>query len=946
MKPAGRKAAGRALRFLWFLMIGASFAGAQPPAAPVAILTQILSDSGVEITQPGLETTRRAAVGELLFPGDRAKGRGVVAECRGKGSVLWFPSPSAVYVAGKGIEGQADTEPIADCRMPEAAPPANLAHDDELTVQQLETKLAQAARGGASLTDYDAAALNGLPEYNGQDAMSVLRRAQAIEGRGQLTAAIDAYAMLESLWPKATWLPPKINRLKIALANKLLQSPAKPGRGHVTPLVVGISDYYHDDPDFMPLHYAHLDGQAFADYLKQVDPQRTFDPPLLNQNATLANLREQLARLRAQAGDGSTAVLFVSAHGLQDSRGSYIAAYDAHQRVGIDTAIPVSEILSAVSEFEQAYVFVDACRAARSAGPNNVNSVLSLYGHDGYTLVNASAPRAQMFILMSAGPGSISEESSRFADKQGPLAQNGHGAFTYYLLKYLYLASGAQPRRLSRGELQENLRAAMKPQIPDSGGNLSVTALLDPLQRIPFKPEVRTRTYLDLFRAPIRLAAYVQDQEPEVPPDVLARLQTILSPGSITPAIAQQAIDAYRRLGPANRMQVRGTIRTALENEGERLLLHYLDGYQLEPQRGEFSDARLYYTLASELAPGSLLLRARVAFNSGREMLFDLQNPADQPQRANIFRAATDELFDAYREDPGPYVLNALGIAYMENGDWDKAIPAFDDASRLAPQWLYPRHNRALCLMRSGKARAAIQEYRNAIAEMPSAHTLHFNLALVYQQINGLKQAEREYQLTEKLLGSAAGSRNADWARLYNAQGTLAAQRGQKARARRLYDLALGKVAGMPEAVHNKALVSPPVEKEKLLAQNRGYLNSRIELAQIFKREGRTPEAIAEYEGVLKERPDFAGARLELAQLYLRNGGSVAERLQRAGEQMEKAEPAEPAFWKVYLLRAEMAQMQQQKAQAKANYREARRRAPDRAARAEISASEKGRWLH
>ena len=372
--------------------------------------------------------------------------------------------------------------------------------------------------------------------------------------------------------------------------------------------------------------------------------------------------------------------------------------------------------------------------------------------------------------------------------------------------------------------------------------------------------------------------------------------------------------------------------------------MRYLDGYQLEAHRTEFHEAKLYYTLAAELAPDSLLLRARVAFNSGREMLFDLSDPANQLRRADILRAATDELFDAYREDPGPYVLNALGIAYMENGDWGKAIPAFDDATRLAPQWLYPKHNRALSLMRSGKAQGAIQEYRKAIAEMPSAQTLHFNLALIYQQINELKQADREYQQAGKLLSGSTAVLDADWARLYNAEGTLAAQRGQKAKAMRLYDLALAKVAGTPEALHNKALISSHGEKERLLTQNKAYLNSRIELAQLFKREGRVEDAIGEYETIVKERPDFIGARLDLAQLYLRDGGSIPDRLRRASSQLDPATQAQPGFWKGYLVRAEMARLAGQP-EAKRDYREARRRAPDRAARSEISESEKGKWV-
>jgi tetratricopeptide (TPR) repeat protein len=934
----------------WLLMAGASVATAQPAVAPVAILTQILSGEGVEISQEGVGIPRQGAAGELLFPGERVKGRAAIAECRGSGSVQWFPARNAVYVAGKGIEGGAESDSIVACRMPEAAPPASQEHDDLLLAQQLEVKLEQAVRGGASATDYEAGAMDGLDGYDPRDAMSVLRRAQAIEDRKQLRAALDVYTELAHLWPYAKWILPKIERLKIALANKLLESPARPGTGHATPLVIGISKYYREDPDYQPLHYAHLDGLAFAAYLKQIDPGRKF-ASLIDDAASLAKIREQLSLVRAQAADGSTAVVFVSAHGFQDSTGTYIATSDVHQRDKFDTGVSIAEILSATSGFERAYVFVDACRMLRgSTDANNVNAFLSSYGHEMYGLLGVPRPRARMFILLGTQPGSVSVEDSRFADKQGPLAQEGHGAFTYALLKLLYLDAGSQPRKLTRLQLQEGLKRAMeglKPmQIPDSGGNLSGADMLDPLQRIAFTPEARTKTLLDLFRPQIRLASYAPEQQADVPQETLDGLRAILGRGAINPAVAQQAMEAYRQLSPANRMQVRGTIRTALEDEGQRLLLNYLDGYQLEPDRTQFRDANLYYTLALEMAPGSLLLRARAAFNSGREKLFDFQDPANLSRRADIFRAATKELFDAYREDPGPYVLNALGIAYMENGEWDKAIPAFDDALRLAPEWLYPKHNRALSLMRSGKARAAIDEYRQAIGQMPWAHTLHFNLALAYQQINELQHAQTEYEATGRLLANGAGVRDADWARLYNAQGTLAAQRGRKKKAMELYDLALKKVKGMPEAIHNMALISPPGEKEKLLVQNRGYLNSRIELAQMFKREGRVKEAIAEYEGIVKEREDFAGARLDLAQLYLRDDATAHERLRRAAEQMEKAAPAEPEFWKLYLVKAEAARVRGQSAETKQNYREARRRAPDRAARREIGESEKGKWLH
>jgi tetratricopeptide (TPR) repeat protein len=923
------------------VLAGTSALEGQQAGTPVALLTEVRVRP-VEIAKEGLNTAGIGEVGTLIFAGDRVKGRAVVTECNGLASRQWYPTPSAAYVGGKGVEGSSDADKVDPCRAPEPPPSADQAHIDYLTAQQFEDQL---SRSGAIMTDAVASALPGTGDDESQDGMTVLKRAQALEDRDQLSAAILAYQQLLAIWPKAAWVRPKISRVRIALATKLLKSPTMSRRGHITPLVIGVSDYMRKDADYPSLKYAHLDGQSFAAYLKQIDPEAQV-APLLNARATRSNIQDQLSFLRLRAVDRSTAVVFVSAHGYQDGIRSYIGPYDADFQVGVDTGVPVTKILSAVSGFERAYVFVDACRTPASTRDRNVNATLDQYGHQMYEQVGIPPPSGQMYLMSSSAPGMPSAEGPQFKDA-GALAQDGHGAFTFHLLKLLYGETGAQPQSLSRAELESDLQAAMRTlrQKPEPGGNISPIVKLDPIQRIPYRPASGTSNLLDWFRSPVRLVSYSPDQQPDMTPEALDRLRAALGRWAITTQLARQAVSAFFQLSRANQMLVRSTIRIALEDEGQRLLLDYLHGYEIEPTQAQFTNANEYYTLAEQLAPDSPLLRARAAFNAGRAMLFDLVDPAKRQQQNTIYDDALGQLFDAFREDPGPYVLNAMGIAYMERGEWDKAIPAFDDAIKLAPDWLYPKHNRALSLMRSGKAREAIEEYRKAIVEMPSAFTLHFNLALAYQQINRLREANREYAETERWLKTAPAPRAVDWARLYNAQGTLAVQRGRQGAAKKLYEEAQ-RSARLPETAHNLALISPPAVKQQMLEQNRGYLNSRIELAQIYKRQERVADAIKEYQEIVKERDDFAGAHLDLAQLYLRNDTAIEERLKQANAELVQAEKAEPGFWKVYLVRAERARLQHRDAEAKADYREARRRAPDRDARREIAQSEKGKWLH
>ena len=95
---------------------------------------------------------------------------------------------------------------------------------------------------------------------------------------------------------------------------------------------------------------------------------------------------------------------------------------------------------------------------------------------------------------------------------------------------------------------------------------------------------------------------------------------------------------------------------------------------------------------AMQLTPESLYLQGRDSFFTGRALLFEKQ-----------FGQAADLLEHSVRIDPGEaYGYNALGIAYLEQADFAKAIPAFRDAAHRAPNWSYPLHNLALAYVEAG----------------------------------------------------------------------------------------------------------------------------------------------------------------------------------------------------------------------------------------------------
>ena len=135
---------------------------------------------------------------------------------------------------------------------------------------------------------------------------------------------------------------------------------------------------------------------------------------------------------------------------------------------------------------------------------------------------------------------------------------------------------------------------------------------------------------------------------------------------------------------------------------------------------------------ARKLTQDSLLLEGRQDFFQGRTLLFDKKFP----QAANL-------LEQAIRFDPGAaYGYNALGIAYLEQAQFDQALPAFRDAAQRAQHWAYPLHNLALAYVETGDYRSAIRSYQQAIRLTPQYSYLPYNLGLVYQRLNRRKEAE------------------------------------------------------------------------------------------------------------------------------------------------------------------------------------------------------------
>ena len=341
-------------------------------------------------------------------------------------------------------------------------------------------------------------------------------------------------------------------------------------------------------------------------------------------------------------------------------------------------------------------------------------------------------------------------------------------------------------------------------------------------------------------------------------PTNMTRFNDAIAKGRLLPDQPSNAFDALKVLKPQvtpdRYIEIENQLRIALENRAQDVLLRYLSGDQNPQTQQDFASGARYMQAERTLTQESLFLEGREDFFEGRAMLFDKK-----------FADAAGRIEQAVRIDPGAaYAYNALGIAYLEQAQFEKAIPAFRDAARRAPHWSYPLHNEALADIEIGEYQRAIRLYQQAMRLTPQYSYLPYNLGLVYQRLNRRSDAQTSYRLAIKLSPNAPEA--------YNALGTLKAGEGKSAEAEHLYREALSRKPDLQPARHNLALLlasekNRQAEAIQLFRANLPYLPSELSLAELLTSTGDRPGAIEQYRHILTQQPGYIAARLALAHL-------------------------------------------------------------------------------
>ena len=920
-------------RLLIVMLASAALVFADTKEEPVGL---VLSAGGSKLLRADTETPLGARPGDLLFAGDGLRTESTPA------SFLFCPSKAIATLGPAGevrLEskqhkvktGKISEQPARACTLPQTLRVATASQQHygvSMTrgINKPEVpptprdKLSPDVR--AELAPQDA-----ILAADPKDPAALIAEATVFENHKLAANALEMYYKLREVWPDAVWIKSKIFELEEAVATQAAATTAASGTGGKTyALLVGISKYQKPE---LSLQFAHADASVFGELLQS--PRGGGLPPddvllLTDEKATTAAVRNGFQDfLKRRAGKNDTVIILIAGHGTVEvpgSKNAFILTYDSDPQDLKSTALPMAELQSLFEEqlakVGRVLLFVDVCKAGTIGTIHNTSVSANVQ--------QLGDVQGDLFGLLASRPKEVSLE--------GPQFGGGHGVFSYYVIKGL---EGAADQNndgvVDANELikyvNDNVPMATdNKQHPREFGTYDNTLRLSDVKK-PGINLAHWRILLDsrsgqpLYLASTSVTGLPFEQQAS---DEVDRFSSALNAGRILPDQTDNAFDALQRLqnqlDPGQYQERKNQLQVALENQAQAVLLRYLAGDQMPQSRSDFDQASRYMDAARRLTQESLFLEGRQDFFQGRALLFDKKFPE-----------AAQLLEQSVRIDPGgAYGFNALGIAYLEQAQYDKAIPAFRDAVRRAQHWSYPLHNEALAFVETGDYRSAIRAYQEAIRLTPQYSYLPYNLGLVYQRLNRRNDAEAAYRKASLLAPNSAEP--------YNALGTLKASEGKRSEAEQLYRESLQKNPNLLAARHNLALLlasqtnSQP-EAVNLwrenLRQSPDYLPSRLSLAGTLAERGENAAAIEEYRKILEAKPGYPAARIALASLLAKTGDSGAA-LQELRQVSTEGSQNPDIFEAIGDLEAG----RQNVGEARAAYQSALKLAADRAARKRI----------
>ena len=471
-------------------------------------------------------------------------------------------------------------------------------------------------------------------------------------------------------------------------------------------VVVGISDY-KNNPAVTDLKYADRDAQSFYDFL--VSPQggcfKTENIQLLlNQKASVSNLRYALGTFLGKTADKDLVVIYMAGHGAPDPKkweNLYFLTYDADMNSLPNTAYPMDDLTRDLQRYIKAkkvIVITDACHSAAVSG-----GMIAMRGNEGHRvndyLKKLSESREGCTFITATRAGEGSQESEKWG--------GGHGVFTHFLLEGL------------KGQADRN-----------SDGFITIKEAYDYLY-----PKVQ------------------RESENGQSPFASVYLDNSIPMGICEP----EKLGIISRLNPSGIKIDKDILHysvglTYLESKDYKKAIESLkEAIRLKP-----NDAGAYYWLGFAYAEIENYQKAIESYKEVVRLNPDFVYTYDPLGSAyfalNDYEKAIESFKEAIRINPdNATVYSKLGIAYAGIKEYQKAIESCKEAIRLTPDSAQAHYFLGVAYNRIENYQKAMEPFKEAIRLNPGYAAAHCDIGRAYAGLKNYEKAMESFKESIRL---------------------------------------------------------------------------------------------------------------------------------------------------------------------------------------------------
>ncbi len=532
----------------------------------------------------------------------------------------------------------------------------------------------------------------------------------------------------------------------------LLKTDKNSDTGKTRAVIIGISKYTNLPPQ-RQLDYADKDAELFFNYL-QLTKSVTACKVFLNHDAIASKVLLAIDDMIRQSVPGDNLIIYFAGHGdvakdkTKDQDDAYLLCTNVSTDAdySISDAISLSQLQKLIADAAKAGIHVnlitDACRSGKIA-----SSEEAAYS----TAYLLSQKWDKVMKLASCQENELSYENVKWG--------NGHGVFTYYLVRGLSKEADNSPKdnMVTLKELELYIKKQVSEATNDVQNPIKVGGDARRVFALLLKDDVIDPSSA-LPKSQTLLTARSADVNSNFLSAELDQLYAVFKAYARSGRLSDSAYAAYLAFASAdsnkkNEGLLKNELILELVAAAQRLIDKYLQGGNDMPDARHFQKAAADLLLAIKLYNKNNVISQQ--WNS--KQLFLQAFSYIRGEQRQKYPEAISLLKKALRKNKkAAYIYQAFGRLYNNMEEYQLSEKYLLKAIALAPRWTYPRSDLGNTYFDMNRWDASKRQFEQALSFDSSLARLYNNMSRIYLAQGKLARSEQLFLKADSLVPNTA----------------------------------------------------------------------------------------------------------------------------------------------------------------------------------------------